>query len=99
MIIAAWTDSLVLRELDFRNDLRTAGAFLKKAARNFLLLLPAFCLDRRFFENRHCNLCACGRGLVNRDFVRAFQYTGALTDRGARRKNIIDYKLFDDLLF
>ena len=52
MIIAARTDPLILRELDFGHDLRTAGTFLEKAVRN-LPLLPAFCLNCRFFENRH----------------------------------------------
>src|SRR5262249_43399912 len=89
MIIAAWTDSLVLRELDLRHHLRAAGTFLEKTARN-LFLLSAFCLDYRFLENRHRNLCARRRGRVDRDCARTFQDTRALTQGRTCCKDIID---------
>jgi len=34
VIVAARTDALILRQLDFRHDFRTARALLKKTARN-----------------------------------------------------------------
>jgi hypothetical protein len=52
MIIAARTDTLILRELDFRHDLGTARTFLKKTLRDFALL-AILLFDCWFFENGH----------------------------------------------
>src|SRR5262249_28922353 len=52
MIIAARTDTLILRELSFRNNLSAAGALLKQTARNFPLF-AGLRLNRWFFKNRH----------------------------------------------
>jgi hypothetical protein len=43
---------LILRQLDFRHYFRTAGALLKKAARNFSLF-AGLRLDCWLFENCH----------------------------------------------
>ena len=61
MIIATRTDPLILRQLDFVDDLSAAGTFLKKPLRNLLASFRRLRLDRRFFENRH-------------DFMRAPQW-------------------------
>src|SRR5207302_10257757 len=52
VIVAARTDTLILRQLDFRNSFATAGALLKKTPRNFPLF-AALRLDCWFLENCH----------------------------------------------
>jgi hypothetical protein len=54
MIIATWTNALVLRELDFRHNFRTPGTFLEKTMRNIPLFL-SLRFDCWFFENGHGN--------------------------------------------
>ncbi|PYJ37363.1 MAG: hypothetical protein DME81_08215, partial [Verrucomicrobia bacterium] len=54
MIIATRTDALILGELDFRHNFRTAGAFLEKTVWD-IAFLRTFRLDRWFFENCHGN--------------------------------------------
>src|SRR6266446_3952301 len=52
VIVTAWTDTLILRDLVFRHDFGTARALLKKTARNFLLF-AGFSLDCWLLENCH----------------------------------------------
>jgi hypothetical protein len=54
MIVAAWTDTLILRQLSIGDDLSAAGAFLKNAARHFTLF-AGLRLDYWFFKNCHGN--------------------------------------------
>jgi hypothetical protein len=54
MIIAARTDALILRKLDFRYDLGAAGTFLEKTMRD-VALLAILRLDCWFLENGHGN--------------------------------------------
>src|SRR4029453_4869233 len=89
--IAARTDALILRKLDFRYDLGAAGTFLEKTMRD-VALLAILRLDCWFLENGHGNLCACGRGRMNRNGARAFQNTRALAERGASCQDVVDQK-------
>ena len=52
MIVAPWTDTLILRQLGFGNYLSAPGAFLEKAARDFTFF-AGLCFDCWFLENRH----------------------------------------------
>ena len=52
VIVTAWTDTLILRDLVFRHDFGTARALLKKTARNFLLF-AGLSLDCWLLENCH----------------------------------------------
>src|SRR4029079_439139 len=52
MIVAARTDTLVLRQLSFGHDLSAPWAFLKNAARHFALF-AGLGLDCWFLKNRH----------------------------------------------
>jgi hypothetical protein len=52
MIIAARTDTLILPQLHFGDDLSATRAFLKNAARN-LTLFAGLRLDCWFLKNRH----------------------------------------------
>ena len=52
MIVAAGTDTLILRQLSFGHDLSAAGAFLKNAARHFTFFSGRR-LDCWFLENCH----------------------------------------------
>src|SRR5437773_2243092 len=51
-VIATRTDALILRELEFRNNLPTARTLLKHTTRN-LPLLAGLRLDCWFFEDCH----------------------------------------------
>src|SRR5205823_3433635 len=51
-MVAAGTDTLILRQFDFRHDFRTAGTLLKKAAGNFSLL-AGFRLDCWLLKDCH----------------------------------------------
>ena len=64
MIIAARTDTLILRQLSIRHDLSAAGAFLENAARHFTLF-AGLRFDCWFLKNCHGNLCACRSGSMN----------------------------------
>jgi hypothetical protein len=59
MVIAARTDPLILRKLDFVHDLGAARTFLPEALRH-LAFFPALRFERWSFEDGH-GLCA-GRG-------------------------------------
>src|SRR5438128_2190702 len=52
VIVAARTDALILRKLNFRHDFRTAGALLKKTTRN-VPLSAALRLNCWLLENCH----------------------------------------------
>jgi hypothetical protein len=54
MIVAAWTDALILRQLNVGNDLPAARAFLKEAARH-LTFFARFGFDCWFLKNCHGN--------------------------------------------
>ena len=54
MIVAARTNTLILRQLSIGHDLSAAGAFLKNAARHFALL-AGLRLDYWFLKNCHEN--------------------------------------------
>ena len=54
MIVAARTDTLILRQLNIRHDLSAAGAFLKNAARHFTLF-AGLRLDCWFLKDCHGN--------------------------------------------
>ena len=54
MIVAARTDTLILRQLSIGHDLSAAGAFLKNAARHFTLF-AGLRLDYWFLKNCHGN--------------------------------------------
>ena len=84
MIIAPRTDTLILAQLDFVNDLVAAGTFLEQALRNGLAFLPIVCFERGFFENGH-GLCARGRGGVNGKRARLAQNARAFAQSGAGR--------------
>jgi hypothetical protein len=88
MIVAARTDTLILRQLSFGHDLSAAGAFLKNAARHFTLfaglaLIAGFLKIAmgimRVLRWRHEPICAG-----------AFQDARAFAQRRAGCEDIID---------
>ena len=83
MIIAARTDALVLRQLDFVHDFAAAGTFLPEALRH-LAFLATLRLERGFFENGH-GLGAGGGGRVNGNCARLAQNASAFAQGGAGR--------------